>query len=193
MRAMNRLPEKTALTVFVAAAGVMTVLGQLPIPVPGQNPAQGGGQAGAPGGGRAGRGGRGAQLAAAEPVKQVVTPIPTAIEVTGPGEFYETFMDDHDDAKKADIPANDTYAKFNYEAKEYFISGTTSGGMPYKTRIVIRKPKDNTKFNGLILAESMHPSGNPWVFHFTQIYAHDQRGHRARDPDLNARGTHRGE
>ncbi len=101
----------------------------------------------------------------------MVTPIPTAIEVTGPGEFFETFMDDHDDVKKTDIPAKEAYAKFNYEAKEFFISGTTSGGMPYKTRIVIRKPTDNTRFNGLILAESMHPSGNPWVFHFTQTYA----------------------
>src|SRR5580658_8662875 len=135
---MNRLPEKTVLAVFVAAAGVMTVLGQLPIPVPGQNPAQGGAQAGTPGGGRAGRGGRGAQPAAAEPVKQVVTPIPAAVEVTGPGEFYETFMDDHDDATKTDVPAKDTYARFSYEAKEYFISGTMSGGMRYKTRIVIR-------------------------------------------------------
>jgi len=166
---MHRLPEKIALTVFVAAASVMTALGQLPIPVSGQNPAQGGAQAGAPGGGRGGRGGRGAQPAAA--VKQVVTPIPTAVEVTGPGEFYETFMDDHDESSKADIPAKDIYAKFNYEAKEYFISGTTSSGTPYKTRIVIRKPKDNARFNGLILAESMHPSGNPWVFHFTQTYA----------------------
>ena len=59
-------------------------------------------------------------------MKQVVAPIPTAIEVTGPGEFYETFMDDHDDAKNIDIPAKDTYAKFNYEAKEYFVSGETS-------------------------------------------------------------------
>ena len=79
-------------------------------------------------------------------------------------------MDDHDDEANVNIPAKDTYAKFNYEAKEYFISGQTSNGMPYQTRIVIRKPKNNTKFNGLILAESMHPSGNPWVFHFTQVY-----------------------
>jgi hypothetical protein len=163
---MRRLPEKIAMTVFVAAASVMTVVGQLPIP--------GGAQPGAADGGRGGRGGgrggRGAQAAAAAPVKQVVTPVPSAIEVTGPGEFFETFMDNHDDVKKTDIPAKDTYSKFNYEAKEYFISGTSSG-MPYKTRIVIRKPKDNAKFNGLILAESMHPSGNPWVFHFTQTYA----------------------
>jgi hypothetical protein len=149
--------------IFIAAIGVMTAWGQLPIPVPGQSVAA----TGAP----AGRGARGGQPATAQPVKQVVTPIPGAIEVTGPGEFYETFMDDHDDVKKIDIPAKDIYASFNYEAREYFISGTTSAGAPYKTRIVIRKPKDNTKFNGLILAESMHPSGNPWVFHFTQTYA----------------------
>ncbi len=149
--------------ILIAAIGVITAWGQLPIPVPGQSVAT----AGAP----AGRGGRGGQPATAQSVKQVVTPIPTAIEVTGPGEFYETFMDDHDDTKKIDIPAKDTYASFNYEAREYFISGTTSVGASYKTRIVIRKPKDNAKFNGLILAESMHPSGNPWVFHFTQTYA----------------------
>src|ERR1035438_3296582 len=159
---MNRLP-KIALTVLTAAASVMTLSAQLPIPVSGQNPAQGGAPAGAPAGaGGVGRGGRGAGrgAAAAPPVKQVAAPIPAAVEVTGPGEFYETFMDDHDDAKKTDVPAKDTYAGFNYEAKEYFIPGTTSSGMRYKPRIVIRKPKDNAKFNGLILAESMHPSGN---------------------------------
>jgi hypothetical protein len=100
-----------------------------------------------------------------------VTPVPTATEVTGPGEFFETFMDNWDDVKKGQIPAKDTYAKFNYEAREYFISGMTSAGAAYKTRIVLRKPKDTARFNGLILAESMHPSGNPWVFHFTQLYA----------------------
>jgi hypothetical protein len=151
---------------FAVLAG-MTVWGQLPIPVPGQNPS--GAPPAAPAGRGGGRGGRGTQPAA--PVKQVAAPVPSAVEVSGPGEVFETFMDDYDDVKKAEIPAKDTYAKFNYEAHEYFVSGTTSGGMPYKTRIVIRKPKDNTKFNGLILAESMHPSGNPWVFHFTQIYA----------------------
>ena len=171
---MHRLPEKIAIAAFAAAASVMTMLGQLPIPVAGQPPAQGGAPAGAPAGGRGGqgggRGGRGAQAPAA-PVKQVVTPLPTAVEVTGPGEFFETFMDNYDDVKKTNTPPKDAYAKFNYEVKEYFIAGTTTGGMPYKTRIVIRKPKDNAKFNGLILAESMHPSGNPWVFHFTQTYA----------------------
>jgi len=98
MRFITRVPEKIALVVLVGAASVMTVLGQLPIPVPGQNPGPSGAPAAAPVG-RGGRGGRGAQPAA--PVKQVAAPIPTATEVTGPGEFYETFMDDYDDAKKA--------------------------------------------------------------------------------------------
>jgi len=172
MTRSNRLTEKIALTVLVAALAAMTVSAQLPIPVPGQPPAQGGAPGGAPGGARGGPGGgRGRAAQAASPVKQVAAAIPTAVAITGPGEFFETFMDDYDDAKKTNVPPTEIYTKFSYEAKEYFVSGTTSGGMPYKTRIVLRVPKDKTKFNGLILAESMHPSGNPWVFHFTQVYA----------------------
>ena len=144
--------------IAIALALATAAFGQLPIPVAGQAPAQ-------PGVGRGGRGGP------AQPVKQVIASIPSAVEVTGPGEFFETFMDDYDDSSKSAIPAKDVYAKFGYEAREYFVSGMTAAGAAYKTRIVVRKPKDNAKFNGLILAESMHPSGNPWVFHFTQTYA----------------------
>jgi len=45
---------------------------------------------------------------------------------------------------------------------------------------VIRKPIDNAKFSGLILAESMHPSGNAWMFHFTHRYSMTE-GHVALD------------
>lgn len=165
MRVMTLWRRNIALNLCVTTVTALSAWGQLPIPVPGQNPGPGGNP-----GGRGGGRGRGAQPAPA-PVKQVVTPIPGAVEVTGPGPFFETFMDNYDDAKGTLIPPKDTYAKFNYEAREYFISGSTSSGIPYKTRIVIRMPTDSTKFNGLILAESMHPSGNPWVFHFTQTYA----------------------
>jgi hypothetical protein len=150
---------------FIALISATIILGQTAIPIPGQR----GGDPSQRGGG--GRGGQRGAEAPAEPVKQAVAPIATAMEVTGPGAFFETFMDSHDDAKNVQIPAKDIYAKYNYEAKEYFVSGRTSSDQPYKTRIIIRKPKDNSKFNGLILAESMHPSGNPWVFHFVQVYA----------------------
>jgi Alpha/beta hydrolase domain len=175
MMVTNRVTRALALSAFIFALGAITFLAQTPIPVPGQNPAQGGGAGqrgqGQRGGGGQGRGGQRGAEAAPEPVKQTAAPIPTAVEVTGPGPFYETFMDDHDDAKHVQVSAKDIYAKYNYEAREYFVSGTTAGGQPYKTRIVIRKPKDSSKFNGLMLAESMHPSGNPWVFHFVQVYA----------------------
>jgi hypothetical protein len=163
---MNRTLAKVGFAGMITAAGGMMAFGQLPIPVPGPQVPTGGRS-----GRGAGRGGRGTPAAPAEPVRQLVAPIPSALEVTGPGDFFETFMDDHDDARNTNIPASAIYARFNYEAREYFITGETSGGVPYKTRIVIRKPKDNARFNGLILAESMHPSGNPWVFHFTQVYA----------------------
>ena len=143
--------------------GAVILSGQTAIPVPGQRGAQGQQGQGA-------RGQRGAQQPAA-PVHQVAAPIPAATEVSGPGQFFETFMDSHDDEKNVQVPAKDVYARYNYEAKEYFVSGTTAQGQPYKTRIVIRKPKDNSRFNGLIVAEPMHPSGNAWVFHNTHVYA----------------------
>jgi len=149
-----------ALAAVVVTASAVTVLGQLPIPVQGQ-----GGQAPAPGpqGPGQGRGrGRGADAAQVPDPPPVVSAIAAATpEVTGPGKFYETLMD---------LKAGDDLAHFNYVTKEYFVSGTANG-QPYKTRIVIRKPSDNSKASGLVLAESMHPSGNPWMFHFTHRYS----------------------
>jgi hypothetical protein len=78
-----------------------------------------------------------------------------------------------------ELPAGDDMAHFKYEAKEYLVSGTANG-QPYKTRIVVRKPSDNSRFSGLVLAESMHPSGNAWMFHFTHRYSMDA-GHIALD------------
>ena len=129
MRAVNCFAKKIMLTVLVAVSSAISVVAQLPIPIPGQRPARDDSQGGVPGsatsGRSIGRGGRGAPAAPAEPVKPVVTPIPASREVTSPGEFYETFMDDHDDETNANITAKDIYAKFNYEAKESFISGET--------------------------------------------------------------------
>jgi hypothetical protein len=137
----------------------VTVRGQLPIPTRGQTPPAPGAQG--PGQGRGGRGGRGQDVQAPDP-PPVVSPIAAVTpEVTGPGKFYETLME---------LKAGDDLAHFNYVTKEYFVSGTANG-QPYKTRIVIRKPSDISKFSGFVLAESMHPSGNPWMFHFTHRYS----------------------
>jgi hypothetical protein len=137
--------------IAITAISAPTLFAQLPIPVPG-------GQRG----GQGQRGQRGAASSPAPVAPMVVAALATASgEVTGPGKFFETLME---------LKPADDLAHFGYVTKEYFVSGT-SNGQPYKTRIVIRKPADNTRFSGLILAESMHPSGNPWVFHFTHVYS----------------------
>ena len=91
-------------------------------------------------------------------------------EVTGPGAMFESLMA---------LAPGDDMAHFKYEAKEYFVSGTANG-QPYRTRIVVRRPIDSGRFSGLVLAESMHPSGNAWMFHFTHRYSMTE-GHVALD------------
>src|ERR1043166_4602802 len=140
-------------TLFFAAAvvvaGAVTISGQLPIPTRGGQPPAPGQQ----GQGR-GRGARGGEATQAPDPPPAVSAIAVATpEITGPGKFYETLME---------LKPGDDLA--------YFVSGTANG-QPYTTRIVIRKPSDNSKFSGLVLAESMHPSGNPWMFHFTHRYS----------------------
>ncbi|HSU87339.1 MAG TPA: alpha/beta hydrolase domain-containing protein, partial [Terriglobia bacterium] len=148
------MTRRLLLAAIVAAIGVITLFAQLPIPAPGQNDGQRGQRGGQRGGAPA--------TPATPPRPMVVAPLATVSpEVTGPGKFFETLMT---------LKPADDLAHFGYVTKEYFVSGT-SNGQPYKTRIVIRKPSDDSKFNGLILAESMHPSGNPWVFHFTHLYS----------------------
>jgi hypothetical protein len=68
-------------------------------------------------------------------------------------------------------------AAFGYRAHEYLVSGTANGE-PYTTRIVVRKPADNSKFSGLVLAEAMHGSGAAHMFEFTSIYTMSS-GHAA--------------
>ena len=161
MSLTHRWTAATASAAIVLAVGAITVFAQLPIPVQGQR----GGQAPplAPQPGQPGqRGGRGSQPAPAPDPPPVVSAIAAASpEVTGPGKFFETLME---------LKPGDDLAHFGYVTKEYFVSGTANGE-PYKTRIVIRRPADNGRFSGLVLAESMHPSGNPWMFHFTHTYS----------------------
>ncbi len=142
------------LTLVVLGIGVLSA--QTPIPTQGGR-GQGGGRQGGQGQGRGG----GAPQPSNLPVTPVAAPLATiSAEVTGPGKMFESLME---------LKPGDDMAHFRYEAKEYVVSGTANG-QPYRTRIVIRKPIDNAKFSGLVLAESMHPSGNAWMFHFTHLY-----------------------
>src|SRR5262245_50441709 len=121
--------RRTVLLIAIAlAAGVLTILGQLPIPV------QGGRGAQAQQGGQRGGGQRGQQALQPQDPPPVVSAIAAAsAEITGPGRFYETLME---------LKPEDNLAHFNYVTKEYFVSGTANG-QPYKTRIVVRRPSDD--------------------------------------------------
>src|SRR5262249_14763837 len=120
------------LAAAVLIANAIT-LAQLPIPVQG-------GQAAAPPPPGQGRGrGRGQEPAQLPDPPPVVSAIAAATpEINGPGKFYETLME---------LKPGDDLARFHYVTKEYFVSGTANG-QPYKTRIVIRKPSDNSRFSG---------------------------------------------
>jgi hypothetical protein len=155
----------TLATAGIAALGVAALSAQTAIPTQGGRGGQGGREAGGavgPGGADQGRGGRGGGAPQPNlPADKVVTPSPTvSAVVTGPGKPFESLME---------LPPTDDMAHFKYEAREYLVSGTANG-QPYKTRIVVRRPIDAGRFSGLVLAESMHPSGNAWMFHFTHIY-----------------------
>ena len=120
----------------------------------------GGGPAGGgfPGGGRGRAGG-------APPANLPETPTAVALptlsaEVTGPGPMFDS---------SPSLWPGKGLADFKYETHEYFVSGTANGE-PYTTRLVVRKPADNSKFSGLVLAEAMHGSGAAHMFEFTSIY-----------------------
>jgi hypothetical protein len=143
-------------------ASIIALVLALPVALGGQTAiptreGRAGGQGAA--GGRGG--GRGAGPLVNLPEKPVAVALPSiSPEITGPGRPFESLME---------LEPTDDMSHFGYTAHEYFVSGTANG-QPYKTRIVVRRPSDPAKFSGLVLAESMHPSGNAWMFHFTHVY-----------------------
>jgi len=164
MLRIPHLPDIRLVAAILVLSG-LAAAAQSPIPT------QGGRGQGAPG--RQGGGGRagGAPPPSTLPGAPVAAPLPTITpELTGPGGMFESLMA---------LKPGDDMAHFKYEAHEYFVSGTANG-QPYRTRIVVRKPADNRRFSGLVLAESMHPSGNAWMFHFTHRYSMSE-GHIALD------------
>lgn len=101
------------------------------------------------------------------PSNAALPKVPTAValptlsaEVKGPGPMFDSAPSQ---ARGLDV------AHFDYATREYFASGTADG-KPYTTRVVVRIPKNASKFSGLVLAESMHSSGAAHMFEFTSGY-----------------------
>ena len=97
----------------------------------------------------------------------VVVPVPQVDgPITGPGDMQPALRPGPDGTNLSD---------FDYIDEEYFISGTAAG-LPYKTRIVIRRPKTPEKFSGVVVAEPTHRGGNGLICQFAR-YGIGQRGH----------------
>jgi len=134
---------------------------------PGVSTLAGQGGGGFQGGGRGRAGGPPPPVNLPEAPTAVALPTLTA-EIAGPGPMF--------DSSPSLAPGRGP-AAFLYQTREYFVSGTANGE-PYTTRIVVRKPADNAKFSGLVLAEAMHGSGAAHMFEFTSIYTMSS-GHAA--------------
>ena len=100
------------------------------------------------------------------PETPVAVALPSIEAMTGSGPVY--------DSSPSLWPGHDI-AAYDYEVNEYLISGTAAG-KPYKTRLVIRKPSDNSRFSGIAIAEAMHPAGFAHAFELNSVYVMDE-GH----------------
>jgi hypothetical protein len=80
----------------------------------------------------------------------VTTPIPTftAVATTPTSQPYGS--NDLDVANLAD---------FGYVQEEFFITGTASGGIPYTTRMLVRRQASPKDFSGTVIAESIRSTG----------------------------------
>src|SRR5688572_5282180 len=176
-REENRIVKRIA---FITALAAITVAAAQPLlgqGAPGQAPGargqgagrgQGQGQGQGQGGQGPGRG-PGAAPAANLPASPTAVTLPKlSAEITGPGPIFDS---------APSLPPGKGLANYKYELKEYFVSGTANG-QPYTTRLIVRKPVDNARFSGLVLAESMHGSGAAHMFEFTSHYTMSS-GHAA--------------
>jgi hypothetical protein len=111
---------------------------------------------------RGGRGGVGPAQDPNLPEEPTAVALPRlSSPVMGPGTMYQSVQS---------LPPGLDLDHYDYEAVEYLVEGTAAGE-PYKTRIVLRKPRDNDDFSGLVFAEAMHPSGSAHIFEYTSHYA----------------------
>ena len=91
---------------------------------------------------------------------QVVPDIPTVEgPITGPGPMHPGIRPG---------PEGTNLEDFDYVTEEYFVSGVAAG-TPYKTRILIRKPRNSQKFSGMVVGEPTHRGGNALICQYARF------------------------
>jgi len=57
---------------------------------------------------------------------------------------------------------------FPYITEEYFVSGIANG-LPYTTRIIVRRPQRVGRFSGTAVAEALHSGGRSLIFEWSRV------------------------
>lgn len=90
--------------------------------------------------------------AAALPMATIEGPIPVT---AGSGQPYRGANEQPVAGPGLPIP---DLIPFDYVEEEYVVSGTV-GGAPYRTSMLVRKPRDPRRFSGLVAVETIHNAG----------------------------------
>src|SRR5688572_14061485 len=89
-------------------------------------------------------------------------PVPKLLgRMTGPGPMFPNpAISVVTDAPKVE--------DFPYVTEEFYIEGTAKD-VPYRTRIIVRRPTDPSTFSGVVVAEALHAGGRSLVFEWSRV------------------------
>jgi hypothetical protein len=81
--------------------------------------------------------------------------------VAGPGVMYPN-------PAVSIVPGAAKVEDFPYATEEYFVSGDANG-LPYTTRIIVRRPTDAGTFSGVVVSEALHAGGRSLIFEWSRV------------------------
>lgn len=120
-------------------------------------------------------------LLLASVAQAVVPPFPT---ITGPVPNPDPVLGPMFPGIRPSLTPGHDLADFGYVTEEYWVSGLACSAA-YRTRIVIRRPSDMSKFSGVVVAEPLHRGGNALIMNFAR-YGILQRGHIGLEVDARS-------
>ena len=89
-------------------------------------------------------------------------PVPHNLgRITGPGAMYPS-------PAISVVPDAPKVEDFPYVTEEYYVEGTAKD-VPYRTRIIVRRPTDPNTFSGVVVAEALHAGGRSLVFEWSRV------------------------
>ena len=82
--------------------------------------------------------------------------------------------------QRPDLPSGKTFipqgefltraSDYGYVEEEWIASGADDKGMPYRTQILVRRPRDPAKFSGTVVVEPLHASGIAAIYMYSAPY-----------------------